>query len=252
MIAIAAAALAGLAGGAIGGAAGAMWVVETMAKPQFSPKVKNAVVSYEMPSQGARPVDLAGIRKPGTPLHPCLIGFMEEQRELLPHAKWREVRIDPYFRADNDIINEIAFAKRSKAITRQNRIIVRVLDPKEGLDSIDERVMFHELAHVDQYASGRLDLPDYAASAANAYARGRDAHDNAYEIEAEANAHRLRALWWKSDWRRRCHADVPSTRAEDGGGYRRADSERPLARYAIFDPQTQQYEIIEHRLHART
>ena len=54
ILAIACAVLTCTVGGAVGGAAGAYWVVERMAKPRFAPKIKNAVVSYEMPAEGAR------------------------------------------------------------------------------------------------------------------------------------------------------------------------------------------------------
>ena len=233
----------GLLGGAIGGAAGAVWVVETMAKPRYSPKVKNAVIDYDMPEEGARPVDIAGIKKAGTPLNSCLIGFLEDNRDLMPHAKWEDVRLAPYFKSESDIITEMAFARGAAAITRRNEIIVRIPDVEEGFNGLNERLFFHELAHIDQYASGRMDLPDYAASAATAYAAGRDAHDNTYEQEAEEIALLLVDLWKTSEWRKKCHPDLKDNT-------KRADSERPIARYAIFDRQNQEYRQVEHKLHA--
>jgi len=237
----------GIIGGAIGGAAGAIWVVETMAKPRFSPKVKNAVIEYEMPAEGARPVDIAGINKIGTPLHPCAIGFMEENRELLPHADWSAVRFNPYFKIDGDIITEMAFARRAAAITRGNEITVRVVDAPENFDVLTERLFFHELVHVDQYASGRMDLPDYAASAANAYANGRNAHDNGYEKEAAEKADVLRKAWKISGWRQKCHPDVKEN--TEGKAAKRSASERPMVKYAIFDRDTQEYRVVEHVMH---
>lgn len=235
--------ITGLLGGAIGGAAGAVWVVETMAKPRYSPKVKNAVIDYDMPAEGARPVDIAGIKKVGTPLNACVIGFLEENRDLLPHAKWEDVRLAPYFKSESDIITEMAFARGAAAITRHNEIIVRIPNVEEGFNGLNERLFFHELAHIDQYASGRMDLPDYAASAASAYAAGRDAHDNTYEQEAEEIALLLVDLWKTSDWRKKCHPDLENAD-------RRSDSERPIARYAIFDRESQEYRLVEHKLHA--
>jgi len=209
VLAIVCGALTGTIGGAVGGAAGAYWVVERMAKPRFAPKIKNAVVSYDMPSDGARPVDIIGINKAGTPLNPCLTAFLDTQRDILPNADWATVRINPYFKIEPDIITELAFARGAAAITRRNEIYVRVPDATEGLNGMNERLMFHELVHVDQYASGRLDLPDYAASAAYSYANGSNAHDNAYEFEARDLEMELVARWVDSPERRECHRDAP-------------------------------------------
>jgi hypothetical protein len=242
VLAIACAGLTGMVGGAIGGAAGAYWVIEKMAKPRFAPKIKNAVVSYDMPSDGARPVDILGINKAGTPLNPCLISFLEDHRDILPNADWRAVRINPYFKIEPDIITEMAFARGVAAITRRNEIYVRVPDATEGLNGMNERLMFHELVHVDQYASGRLDLPDYAARAAYSYANGSDAHDNAYEREARAMENEILRLWIASPQRRTCHADV-------GDDLRRAPSERPHGQYAIFNRERLEYELVEHTAH---
>ena len=242
LLAIACAALTGTVGGAVGGAAGAYWVIEKMAKPRFAPKIKNAVVSYEMPAEGARPVDIIGINKAGTPLNPCLVDFLREQRDILPHADWGSVRITPYFKTEPDIITEMAFARGAAAITRRNEIYVRVPDAAEGLSGMDEMLMFHELAHVDQYASGRLDLPDYAASAAYSYANGADARDNSYELEARDLAQEMLNRWVASSQRKTCHPDTP-------GDGKRASSERPKGQYAIYDRERQEYELVEHRAH---
>ena len=242
LLAIACGALTGLMGGAIGGAAGAYWVIERMANPRFSPKIKNAVISYEMPSTGARPVDIIGINKAGTPLNPCLIDFLEEQRDILPNGDWAAVRINPYFKTETDIITEMAFARGAAAITRRGEIYVRVPNAAEGLNGMDEKLMFHELAHVDQYASGRLDLPDYAASAAYSYANGADVHDNAYEFEARDLAQQLIDRWVESPERIECHPDVPES-------LKRAASERPKGQYAIFNRERQEYETVEHTAH---
>lgn len=239
--------IAGLVGGAVGGAAGAVWVVETMAKPRYSPKTKNAVIDYAMPAEGARPVDIAGIRKAGTPLNPCLIAYLEDNRDILPHAKWEDVRLNPYFKVEGDIITEMAFARGIAAITRGNEITVRVPDATENLNGINETLIFHELVHVDQYASGRMDLPDYAASAATAYANGRDAHENDYEDEARSKGMALLKAWLTSHRRKQCHPDL--VEADDNGPARRAPSEKPEARYALFDHDTQEYRLVEYRLH---
>ena len=242
ILAIACAVLTCTVGGAVGGAAGAYWVVERKAKPRFAPKIKNAVVSYEMPAEGARPVDIIGINKAGTPLNPCLVSFLEDQRDLLPHADWKTVRINPYFKIEPDIITEMAFARGAAAITRRNEIYVRVPDAAEGLNGMDEKLMFHELVHVDQYASGRLDLPDYAASAAYSYANGQDVHDNAYEFEARDLEHELVARWIKSPQRLSCHEGA----SPEG---KRSVSERPRGQYAIFNRERQEYEIVHHTAH---
>lgn len=238
---------AGLVGGAIGGAAGAIWVVETIAKPRYSPKTKNAVIDYPMPPEGARPVDIAGIRKVGTPLNPCLISFLESNRDILPNARWSEVRLHPYFKIEGDIITEMAFARGVAAITRGNEITVRVADAAENLNGTEETLMFHELVHVDQYASGRMDLPDYAASVATAYASGKNAHENDYEEEAREISRVLLERWKISEERRLCHPDLEEIEGDDPP--KRANSEKPEARYAIFDHETQEYRLVEHRLH---
>ena len=242
VMAVVFAGIAGLIGGAVGGAAGAMWVVETMANPQYSPKVRNTVIKYDMPGEGARPVDIAGIQKNGTPLHPCFIDFLEgPAAEILPHADWTKVRLSPYFKSEGDIITEMAFARGAVAITRQNDIIVRVPHTRQILSSLNERLMFHELVHVDQYASGTMDLPDYAASSARAYANGRDPQENFYEREADLQAEMLLNLWVESDARKVCHKDVTAST--------RASSEKPEITYALFDLESQQYRVVETRLH---
>jgi len=242
MLGILGAGTTGIIGGAVGGAAGAYYVLETMAKPKFSPKIKNAVIEYDMPAQGARPIDIVGIKKAGTPLHPCLIGFLENQRDMMPHAKWKEVRIYPYFKVEGDIITEMAFAQRNIAITRGNEITVRVAEAFEYRENTKEALMFHELFHVDQYASGRMDLPDYAASAARAYASGMEMNKNDYEQEARRATRELISRWIESEEREKCHPDV----RKDGQIIKgRSPSESPMVKYAIFDHGSQQYNVVE-------
>lgn len=238
-LAVVGAGITGLAAGTVGGAAGAIYVLETMARPEFSPKIKNAVVEYDMPKMGARPIDILGIHKISTPLNPCLIGFLNRQRDLLPHGEWERVKIHPYFKVEGDIITEMAFAKGYLAITRGNEITVRVLGSNENRRSISEILMFHELVHVDQYASGKMDLPDYAASAATAYARGERLEENVFEEEAKSKADDLFVRWVLSPERKRCHPDIVE---ED----RRAPSEKPTVKYAIYDYKTQQYQLVDY------
>ena len=212
--------------------------------PRYSPKIKNAVIKYEMPEKGARPVDIAGIQKNGTPLNPCLIAFLDgPAAEHLPNADWSKVRLSPYFKSEGDIITEMAFARGAIAITRQNDITVRVPESSAILNSLNERLMFHELVHVDQYASGTLDLPDYTASSAKAYVAGKDPRDNFYELEADRIAALLTALWSGSTQRKACHKDMTTLE--------RAPSEKPSVTYALFDKDSQQYRVVETQLHAK-
>lgn len=233
----------GLAGGAVGGAAGAMWVLETMASPRVSPKAKNAVVQYEaMPREGARPVDVAGLTRNGTPLHPCLIDFLEQQEAVVGSAKWAEVRLHPYFKNDEDIVNQLAFSRGALGITRGNNIYINVPYTPAQIDRLNETLLFHELAHVAQYASG-MDLPEYVSSAAYSYAAGNRPQENAYEHEAQVIADELVALWAVSPQRARCHPDQrerPSLRAP---------SEQPEISFAIFSESKGEYELVRHRLH---
>jgi len=233
----------GLVGGVVGGAAGAFWVVGTLSAETVKPIVRNAVVEYDMPAEGARPVDIAGITRIATPLHPCLIGFLEEQEPLIGYADWSTVRLSPYFKSVNDIINDVAFARGAVAITRGTEIVVRTPDLAEHLDNIDELLMFHELAHVAQYQEKRMDLPDYAASAAYSYASGDRPEDNTYEIEARDVAAELLTAWRSSEWRRQCHPDLGDDLLI------RAESEKPYVKYALYSPNSREYRVIDHRLH---
>lgn len=235
--------LVGLIGGALGGAAGAMWVINTMATPKVSLQAKNAVVEYDaMPRQGARPVDIAGLTKDGTRLNPCLIDFLRTQQEIIGTADWTRVRLHPYFKNDEDIVNQLAFAQGALAITRGNDIYVNVPYTPTAIDQLNEKLLFHELSHVAQYASG-MDLPEYASQAAYSYAAGDRADDNAYEDEARAKSGELMARWAVSPERKRCHPDM---RPE---AHLRAPSEQPEISFAIFSPQKGEYELVRHQLH---
>jgi hypothetical protein len=241
--AIAVACFLGLVGGAVGGAAGAMWVLQTMAAPRVSPKAKNAVVEYDaMPAEGARPVDIAGLTRTGTPLHPCLVDFLEAQRAVVGEADWRKVRLHPYFKNDEDIVNQLAFSRGAFAITRGNDIYVNVPYTADSIDRLNETLLFHELVHVAQYASG-MNLPEYASSAAYSYAAGARPEDNAYEDEARAKANELLVLWALSPQRVQCH---PDQREEPR---LRAPSERPQISFAIFSSSKGEYELVRHVLH---
>ena len=240
--AIAGAGIIGILGGAIGGAAGAYWVLETVGAPKITPAAKNAVLAYdEMPVDGMRPVDVAGIRRNETPLHPCVISFLEEQEPLIGAADWSRVRFHPEFRND-DIINEVAFARGALGITRQNDIYIAVPKEPSNLNQLNERLFFHELAHVAQYAKG-LDIGDYATSAAASYANGAKPRQNFYEEEVRDKEQAMLDAWYASDQRRECHPDV----GEDMS--RRAESERPEVQYAFFDTDKGEYVIVKHRLH---
>lgn len=240
---IAIACLLGLIGGAVGGAAGAMWVINTMAAPKVSPQARNAVVEYDaMPRQGARPVDVAGLTKSRTRLHSCLIDFLTEQKELVGSADWNKVRLHPYFKNDEDIVNQLAFAQGALGITRGNDIYINVPYTPTAIDQLNENLLFHELIHVAQYASG-MDLPEYASQAAYSYAAGNHADDNAYETDARAKTKELLVRWAMSPQRRRCHPDMfPEP-------YLRAPSEQPEISFAIFSPKKGQYELVRHQLH---
>jgi hypothetical protein len=241
--AVLAAGLVGLVGGAVGGAAGAMWVVQTMAAPKFSPKARNAVVEYAgMPAEGARPVDIAGLTRSGTPLHPCLVDFLEEQREVVGEADWRKVRLHPFFKNDEDIVNQLAFSSGAYAITRGNDIYVNIPYTPSAIDQLGEELMFHELVHVAQYASG-MSLPEYASSAARSYAEGARPEDNAYENEARDKARELLRLWALSPQRVQCHPD------QREAPHLRAPSERPEISFAIFSSEKGEYELVRHQLH---
>lgn len=239
--AIAGAGLIGLVGGAVGGAAGAFWVLETVGTPKITPAARNAVLAYEdMPAEGMRPVDIAGLRRNGTPLNPCVISFLQDNEELFGQADWANVRFHPEFRND-DIINEVAFARGVLGITRQNDIYVAVPKEPSNLNQLNERLFFHELAHVAQYASG-LDIGDYAASAAASYAGGAKPKQNFYEEEVRNREQAMLDAWYESEQRRVCHPDIEDTT-------RRAESERPEVQYAFFDTDKGEYVIVKHRLH---
>ena len=240
-LAIAGAGLVGLLGGALGGAAGAYWVLETIGTPKITPAARNAVLAYEdMPAEGMRPVDIAGLRRNGTPLNPCVISFLQENEELFGRANWANVRFHPEFR-NNDIINEVAFARGVLGITRQNDIYIAVPKEPSNLNQLNERLFFHELAHVAQYASG-LDIGDYAASAAASYANGSQPKRNFYEEEVRGMEQDMLDAWYASDQRRACHPDLDDPS-------RRAESERPEVQYAFFDTDKGEYVIVKHRLH---
>lgn len=233
----------GVLGGAIGGAAGAMWVINTMANPRVAPKAKNAVVEYEaMPAEGARPVDIAGLTRSGTPLHPCVIDFLDEQEAVIGEAEWSKVRLHPYFKNDEDIVNQLAFSRGAIGITRGTDIYINVPSTAAGIEQLNETLLFHELAHVAQYASG-MDLPEYVSSAARSYAAGTRPQDNAYEVEAEAKAEELVTLWASSAQRARCHPDQREK------PHLRAPSEQPEISFAIFSANKGEYELVRHRLH---
>lgn len=243
--AAAASCMFGLIGGAIGGAAGTMWVMETIDRPKFSAIARNAVLVYDMPKAGMRPVDIVGIQQSSVRLNPCLIGFLEEHKDVVGEANWEKVRFHSYAKSEGDIINEVAFARGVYGITRGNDITIRTPSKAEQLEDLNEQLTFHELVHVAQYASGRLDLPTYAGNAAVTYANGEEPDNNDYEIEAWGKAKQLMALWRESDWRAQCHPDVPENRN------RRAKSEQPRAKYAIFDSETQRFEVIDIELHRK-
>lgn len=243
ILAILIACFVGVLGGAIGGAAGAMWVIETMASPKVSPKARNAVVEYDaMPREGARPVDIAGLTRSGTPLHPCLIDFLEEQKAVIGDAEWNKVRLHPYFKDDEDIVIQLAFSRGAFGITRGNDIYVNVPFTPESIDQLNETLFFHELTHVAQYASG-MDLPEYASSAAYSYAAGDRPEDNSYEDEARAKAKELVVLWALSPQRARCHPDQREK------PHLRAPSEQPEISFAIFSARKGEYELVRHQLH---
>src|SRR5690606_23181557 len=133
----------GVLGGAIGGAAGAMWVINTVGSPKVSPKAKNAVVEYDaMPREGARPVDVAGLTRSGTPLHPCLIDFLREQEAVIGDAEWTRVRLHPYFKDDDDIVNQLAFSRGAIGITRGNDIYINVPYAPDAIDQLNENLLF--------------------------------------------------------------------------------------------------------------
>lgn len=230
-------------GGAVGGAAGAMWVINTMAHPKVLPQAKNAVVEYNaMPTDGARPVDVAGLTRSGTPLHPCLIDFLVEQEEVIGEAEWTKVRLHPYFKNGEDIVNQLAFSRGALGITRGNDIYINVPYTPSAIDQLNEILMFHELAHVAQYAAG-MNLPEYASSAAYSYAGGNRPQDNTYEDEARSKAKELLELWAVSPQRVRCHPD------QQQEPHRRAPSERPSISFAIFSAEKGEYELVRHQLH---
>lgn len=232
-----------LAAGTVGGAAGAMWVVNTMANPKISPKAKNAVVQYDgMPTEGARPVDIAGLTSSGTPLHPCLVDFLDEQRAVIGEAEWTKVRLHPYFKDEDDILNQLAFARGALGITRGKDIYVNVPYTPSSIDRLNETLLFHELAHVAQYASG-MDLPEYISSSASSFAAGQQPKDNAYEVEAHNKAEELLDLWALSPQRTECH---PDQREQP---HMRAISEQPEISFAIFSSTNGEYELVRHKLH---
>jgi len=240
---VAVACVLGLVGGAVGGAAGAMWVINTMAAPKVSPQAKNAVVEYDgMPKEGARPVDVAGLTAVSTRLNPCLVDFLKAQQAVVGTADWGKVRLHPYFKNDEDIVNQLAFAQGALGITRGNDIYINVPYTPSAIDQLNESLLFHELAHVAQYASG-MDLPEYASQAAVSYASGDKVDDIAFEDDARAKAKQLLDLWAVSPQRARCHKDVPEET------WLRAPSEQPEISFAIFSSQKGQYELVRHQLH---
>lgn len=235
----------GLLGGAVGGAAGAMWVINTTDSPKLSPKAKNAVVEYDaMPAEGARPVDIAGLTRSGTPLHPCLINFLDEQKAVIGIAEWGKVRLHPHFKNDEDIVNQLAFSRGVFGITRGNDIYINIPYTPALIDQLTEKLLFHELVHVAQYASG-MDLPEYTSSAVYSYASGNRPQENAYEVEAQKKAEELLLLWALSPQRALCHPDQREK------PHLRAPSEQPEISFAIFSAKKGEYELIRHQLHKK-
>jgi hypothetical protein len=161
---------------------------------------------------------------------------------VIGSAERGKVRLHPHFNDDEDIVNQLAFSRGALGITRGNDIYVNVPYAPARIDQLNERLLFHELTHVAQYASG-MDLPQYASSVAYSYAAGNRPQDNAYEDEARAKAEELLLLWAASPQRARCHADQRER------PHLRAPSEQPEISFAIFSEKKGEYELVRHHLH---
>ncbi len=171
-----------------------------------------------------------------------MIDFLQDQQAVIGTAQWRRVRLHPYFKNEDDIVNQLAFSRGALGITRGNDIYINVPYTPSAIEHLDEKLLFHELVHVAQYASG-MNLPEYASSAAQSYATGDRPENNNYEEEAREKAKELVGLWAISPQRALCHPDLPEDRAT------RAPSEQPLVSFAIFSPMKGEYELVRYQLH---
>ena len=221
--------------GAVGGATSAFF---TMKKMQ-DVKIPEAIVAYaNMPKDGIRPVDIAGITQNNTPINPCVLPFLEKHQDVIGTADWSSVRFHPNYK-NADLINDVAFVRGYTGITRNNDVYISV---PNNIESLNEILFFHELMHVAQYASG-MDLPGYTASAMSSYTSGKPADENNYEEAAALGAIQMVNLWIDSEERQACHPDMKR------GKMYRAASEQPAISYTDYNQITGRYIIEDVVLH---
>lgn len=166
------------------------------------------IVYPDMPSDGVRPVDIHGIVDGSHGINACALPFVraEFKRLGLPVSHLRKVRFHNSL-TPVDTINDVAFAKGFRAITRANDIYVASPNMEPEFSDDGERIFFHELVHTAQYQSGELSLPAYAASSMNSFALGDNPHGNGYEDQADKLAAKLLKSWHASKSRRNCYPD---------------------------------------------
>lgn len=197
------------------------------------------VIAYpDMPVDGVRPVDINGIVDGSHAINSCALPFLRAQfkRLGLPILHLRKVRFHNSL-TPVDTINDVAFSKGFRAITRVNDIYVGAPEMEHEAYQDGELIFFHELVHTAQYQSGELSLPAYAASSMNSFALGDGPHANGYETQADELAVRLLNSWRSSKSRKECYPD-----ARLNPGVRRVGKRADvIVLYAAFDRRQGKY-----------
>lgn len=197
------------------------------------------VLAYpDMPKVGVRPVDINGLASGEHGIHPCALPFLrrEFKKAGLPTSQLNRVRFFSS-REDVDAVNDLAFSKGFRAITRDEKIYIGTpeLEPVASINS--EIIFFHELVHTAQFQSGDLSLSSYALSSMQSFANGKGPHDNHYETQATRVSEKLLSRWQKSSERRGCYADARKAPGERRIGKR----DDVIVMFAAWEPKQRRY-----------
>ena len=197
------------------------------------------VLAYpDMPKAGVRPVDINGLASGAHGIHPCALPFVKREfkKLRLPTAQLNRVRFHSAAEPV-DAVNDLAFSKNFRAITRDEDIYVDTpnLSRVTAVDS--EVVFFHELVHTAQFQSAELSLSSYALSSMKSFAAGKGPHDNQYEKQAEDLSYVLLSKWRRSKDRRGCYADARKPPSQRRVGKR----DDVIVMFAAYDPAQRRY-----------